>query len=363
MMPFEMGADSRAAQRVDHLAAHVLQEPRSVHLAHPGAPAPTFPIACAGVSENLSEETCQPCGPALTILDGGTGHQLKAMGIEISGPVGSMRRFLGVAVANVEKPQMVKDAHLAYIDAGAEIITTNNYACVPKCLEHATTGDASLHKDGIAGMVAEAGKLARASCDERPGCKAKVAGCLPPLAESYRADKVGPFEENLKQYEIIAKSIAPYSDLLLCETMSTADEARAAVTAAVSTGLPIWVSWTLNENKPVLRSGESIKDAVEAVQRVKGAKIEACLFNCTSPEIITEAMPILCKLVPPGIRIGAYANGFCTAESGSGEYRDLSPEEYHDSFAAKWIESGATIVGGCCGVFPRHISHLTKMLK
>merc|ERR1712056_58069 len=70
------------------------------------------------------------------------------------------------------------------------------------------------------------------------------------------------------------------------------DEARAAVTAAAETGLPIWVSWTLDENQPVLRSGESIELAFQAISEVAGANLEACLFNCTSPEICTVAMPI-----------------------------------------------------------------------
>jgi len=327
--------------------------------------------ASGGVPVELSLKfSCKTC-ETVTILDGGMGHQLKAMGIEIKGEVGSIRRFLGVAVANTENPQMVKDAHLAYIDAGAQVVTTNNYACVPKCLEHADgpsgEGDSVLHNGGVAGMVAAAGKLAREACDERPGCNAKVAGCMPPLAESYRADLVGPYEQNLEQYLIIAKSIAPFSDLLICETMSTVDEARAAVTAGATTGLPIWVSWTLKENEPVLRSGESLKDAVEAVMMVPGAKVEACLFNCTSPEIVSVAMPQLRELAP-GVRIGAYANGFSKQSAdgsiigGCGEYRDLSPNEYHDSFAADWIKSGATTVGGCCGIFPKHISHLKKML-
>lgn len=296
----------------------------------------------------------------MTILDGGMGHQLKAMGIEISGPVGSMKRFLGVATANFDKKDVVKDAHLAYIDAGAQVITTNTYSCVPKCLEQqaATEVGRTLIRDGIQGIIGEAGKLARAACEARPGCGVKVAGCMPPLAESYRPDKVGPFEDNVKDYMVIAKSIAPYSDLLLCETMSTVDEARAAVTAAASTGLPIWVSWTLDENKPVLRSGESIKEAFAAVKSVAGANLQAVLFNCTSPEIITVAMPMLRELAPD-MPIGAYANGFCTAESGDGEYRDLNPEQYHE-FTQKWIASGATLVGGCCGVFPRHIAHLGK---
>merc|ERR1719408_903637 len=98
----------------------------------------------------------------VAILDGGMGHQLKAMGVEISGPVGSMRRFLGVAVANVEQKQMVKDAHLAYIDAGAKIITTNTYSCVPKCLEQVAATDIgkTIQRDGIGCIIVEAGKIA-----------------------------------------------------------------------------------------------------------------------------------------------------------------------------------------------------------
>ena len=71
----------------------------------------------------------------ITLLDGGMGHQLKAMGVTIKGVVGTMERFLGVAMANTDNPDLVRDAHLAYIDAGAQIITTNNYAVVPACME------------------------------------------------------------------------------------------------------------------------------------------------------------------------------------------------------------------------------------
>jgi len=297
---------------------------------------------------------------AVTILDGGMGHQLKAMGVEISGPVGSMRRFLGVAMANLEQPELVRDAHLAFIDAGADVVTTNSYSCVPKCLGHMPDG--TLGEGGIESIVAAAGRCARAAVELRPERKVLVAGSLPPLAESYRPDKVGTFEDNLAQYRTIAASIAPFSDVLLCETMSTADEARAALTAAAETGMRTWVSWTLDEQRPVLRSGESIEEAVAALAAVPGAErvLEACLFNCTSPEIMVAAMPMLRAAAPASVQIGGYANGFLTASSGSGEYRDLDHDEYHDSFVSKWIASGATVVGGCCGIFPPHIAAIKK---
>ena len=60
----------------------------------------------------------------------------------------------------------------------------------------------------------------------------KIAGSLPPLAESYRSDLVGPFKDNVLQYRVIVNALLDYVDLFLCETMSTAMESKAAVVAA-----------------------------------------------------------------------------------------------------------------------------------
>lgn len=164
---------------------------------------------------------------AALLLDGGMGHQLKRMGVAIEGEVGTMQRFLGVAIANEANPQLVRDAHLSYIDAGADVITTNNYAVVPAALqlsEEYRDDSAKLQQ-----LVAAAGAAARAALEARPGrAGLRVAGCLPPLHESYRADRVATIEENIKDYRLIASAIAPYADVLLCETMSTAEEALAA---------------------------------------------------------------------------------------------------------------------------------------
>ena len=164
---------------------------------------------------------------AALVLDGGMGHQLKRMGVAIEGEVGTMQRFLGVAIANEANPQLVRDAHLSYIDAGADVITTNNYAVVPAALN--LSKEYSNDSAKLQQLVAAAGAAARAARDARPErVGLRIAGCLPPLHESYRADRVASFEENIKDYRLIASAIAPFSDVLLCETMSTATEALAA---------------------------------------------------------------------------------------------------------------------------------------
>lgn len=296
----------------------------------------------------------------MVVLDGGMGHQLKAMGVKIEGKVGTLGRFLGVCHANTNDPELVVAAHLSFIDAGAEVITTNSYAVTPRVL--------ALCPDPAVDPQIRLEQLLRAACnaactarERRKGRKVQIAGCLPPLAESYRPDLVGGYSEILATYRTIAATIAPDCDLLLAETMSTVDEARAACTAASETGLPVWVAWTLDETSTLLRSGESVADAVAALAPIPN--MAGFLFGCSSPEAVSAALPLLrnAPTLPPEAKIGGYANGFVTAAGGQGEYRDLSDEEYY-TFVKGWLGSGATIVGGCCGIFPRHIEYLAKQV-
>jgi S-methylmethionine-dependent homocysteine/selenocysteine methylase len=61
----------------------------------------------------------------------------------------------------------------------------------------------------------------------------QIAGCLPPLSESYRSDLVGTFTNNVLQYPVIVTSLLDHVDLFLCETISTIAETKSAIEAAV----------------------------------------------------------------------------------------------------------------------------------
>ena len=87
------------------------------------------------------------------IMDGGMGHQLRRLGVEISGPIGSVERFLGVALANLEQEDLVRAAHDAYIEAGARVIITNSYATVP--------GIVGEDREKVELCVRRAGEIAR----------------------------------------------------------------------------------------------------------------------------------------------------------------------------------------------------------
>jgi S-methylmethionine-dependent homocysteine/selenocysteine methylase len=148
----------------------------------------------------------------------------------------------------------------------------------------------------------------------------------------------------------------------LCETMPSVAEAKAALLAAKKSGLPVWVSLTIqDDNKAQLRSGEPLSQAVAMLHEL-GA--DAILLNCSKPEAILAAWP---QMLSESGLTGAYANGFTSIDSlkpggtvTSMESRsDLNPEAYA-LFALQWAKNGAGLIGGCCEVGPAHIAELAK---
>jgi S-methylmethionine-dependent homocysteine/selenocysteine methylase len=270
------------------------------------------------------------------ILDGGMGRELWRRGIEVPA-------ILWSANALLVAPDTVQQVHADYIAAGADIITLNNYSLVPEPL--AAAGLA--HR--LDGLLADALALARRARERaaRPGIR--IAAALPPLANSYRADLIRPFDIAYPVYRRIAGSLATGVDLFICETMASAAEARAAALAGIESGRPVWVSWSLHDDASGrLRSGESVADGIAAVRDLP---VDAFLFNCSTPESIGAALPALRRLTDRPI--GAYANAFRPvpgnwdmARDGLLALRDdISPAAYA-TIVEQWENCGATIFGG-----------------
>ena len=291
----------------------------------------------------------------MKILDGGFGRELARRGAPFRQPEWS-------ALALTEAPDIVKEVHLDFIRAGAEVITTNNYAVVPFHVGQERFDNEVKDLVNIAVMQAK-------QAVKESGQKVLIAGCLPPLFGSYRADL---FQENEaeKLAKPIIESLAPHVDFWLAETQSCLKEVETVHALLPKDQRDFWVSFTLQDElkleQPLLRSGENIQQAAEMIIRL-GAK--AVLFNCCQPEVILKAIITIKRLLPDGIEIGAYANAFppqnneATANDGLDEVRtDLNPTLYL-KFAQEWKEAGATLIGGCCGIGPEHISELSKFFK
>lgn len=290
-------------------------------------------------------------GHTCLLLDGGMGQELAARGID------TKSTGLWSARALIDQPELVVAVHRDFIEAGADVITTNSYATTRRRL--ADDSDAFERLNQAAGTLAVRAR-------DASGQDVRIVGSLPPLHGSYRPDRVRPVEELEPLYREQAEVLAPYVDGFICETMSTRSEALAASRGASATGLPVWVSWTVaDDGSGRLRSGETVADAIAALE---GVSVSAMLLNCSMPESIDAALPALAKNA--GVPVGAYANGFQAIspdhEVADGRQvpdarADLDPPLYAGR-AERWLDAGARIIGGCCEVGPAHIAALRALL-
>ena len=292
------------------------------------------------------------------ILDGGMGRELQRRGAPFRQPEWS-------ALALSEAPQAVEAVHAAYIDSGANVITSNSYAVVPFHI-----GEERFAAEGQA-LAALAGELARRAV-EASGKSVRVAGSLPPLFGSYRPDLFDA-SRAAQLLAPLVKGLAPHVDLWLAETQSSTVEARAIHAGLPKDGKPFWLSFTLKDEDtddvPRLRSGEPVADAA-AVAAELG--VQTLLFNCSQPEVIGDAIDAAratFERLGVQINIGAYANAFppqpeeATANDGLDPLReDLDPPGYL-RWAADWQQRGASHLGGCCGIGPEHIAVLAQKLR
>ena len=295
----------------------------------------------------------------ICLLDGGTGRELLRIGAPFGQPEWSAR-------ALIEGPEFVTRVHEGFVAAGAQVITTNSYAVVPFHL-----GQARFDADGHR-LAALAGRLARDVADRSPHAVA-VAGCLPPLCGSYRADL---FDANVARpiLATLVDALAPSVDHWLAETLSAVVEAELVREIVGAGGKPLWLAFTISEDMgsgaiPRLRSGEPVAEAVAASLRLGAAAI---LFNCSRPEVmgaaVSEAVQVRRAHGERGhLPIGVYANAFVPTErlveanAGYTELRhDVSPTAYLE-WARDWVARGARIVGGCCGIGPEHIAALRSL--
>ncbi len=286
----------------------------------------------------------------ITILDGGLGRELQRLGAPFRQPEWS-------ALALMEGPEFVTQAHEAFAQAGAKVISTNSYAIVPFHIGEACFAERGIELAGIAGQ------LARDVADQQG---LTVAGSLPPVLGSYRPDL---FEVKAARaiLSVLIEGLSPFADLWIAETLSTLGEAELIGELLAGDQRPLWLSFTLNdEGDAMLRSGETIQDAAAVALKLGAA---ALLFNCSAPEVMEDAVRRAKAAVgSDAIRIGVYANGFAHSEeqvdanAGLRQIRaDLDPTHYL-GWAQKWVAAGATMVGGCCGIGPDHIRKLAEGL-
>ena len=268
----------------------------------------------------------------ITFLDGAMGTQLQNRGLQ-PGEIPELW--------NLTRPADITAVHRAYLEAGADIVSTNTFGANPAKYH----GDAPL-KDVIAAAV---------HCARDAGAK-RVALDVGPTGRLLKP--AGDFEFDAA-YDAFAEQIRlgaeAGADLVFLETFGDTYELKAALLAAKENAkLPILASVALGEDGKLLTGADV--DTIAAL--FNALKPDAAGFNCGfGPD---RLLPFLKRFAErTNLPIIAKPNAGLPKVVDGKTVFTVGPEEFARDVAA-CIEAGATYVGGCCGTTPRHIAAIKR---
>ncbi|MEZ8087737.1 methionine synthase [Vibrio sp. 10N.286.52.C3] len=267
------------------------------------------------------------------------------------------------------QPKLIKDIHMEYLEAGADILETNTFNAT-------TIAMADYDMESLSEEINfAAAKLAREAADEwtakTPDKPRFVAGVLGPTNRtcSISPDVNDPgyrnvsFDELVEAYSESTRAlIKGGSDLILIETIFDTLNAKACAFAVesvfeeVGIALPVMISGTITDASGRTLSGQTTEAFYNALRHVKPISFG---LNCAlGPDELREYVGEMSRISE--CNVSAHPNA--GLPNAFGEY-DLSPEDMAEH-VKEWAESGfLNLIGGCCGTTPEHIREMAEAVE
>ncbi len=272
----------------------------------------------------------------ITYCDGGAGTLLQSWGLKAGEKPETW---------NITNPDKIIEMHRLYLEAGANIITT------------CTFGANRLKFDNLEEIVTAAVGNAKTACEGYNDAYVALdigptGKMLEPLGDLGFEEAVSIFSETVK---IGAKAGA---DLILIETINDSYEAKAAVLAAKENcDLPVFITCVYDESHKLMTGA----DPASMIAMLEGLGADAIGMNCSlGPKQMAEIVPEFVKYSSVPIIVNPNA-GLPRSENGKTVF-DIDADEFSDIMCGI-VNSGATIIGGCCGTTPEHIRKTVKKTK
>lgn len=285
------------------------------------------------------------------VLDGAFGTELERLGVDIKHPLWSSKALL-------DSPELVKQVHASYLEAGADIIESSSYqATVAGFVKQGYSVEEATH------LFKLSLRLAKEVRDTiKP--EALVAASLGPYGAflANGSEYTGAYRINYDElkgfhYHRIELIIEEGPDILALETVPTFEEARALaeVLEELPSGIPSWISFACKDAVHTT-GGDSLQEIaafLDAAKSVTGIGI-----NCTSPEyvepLIRSVRQETAKPIIVYPNLGEVYDGVTkTWSGGKTPFIDYVPS---------WLKAGANVIGGCCRTTPDTIRQVAKRL-
>ncbi len=290
------------------------------------------------------------CANDIVLLDGGTGSELQRRGV-------AMNRDAWSGVAAYTHKELLREIHADYIEAGAEIITTNTFGTTRFVLEAAGLGDEFTNVNRLAIEAAVEGR------DMAAQSSVAIAGsisCLPP-----RLDVAAYPDESSERdgyHELVEVLAEGGVDLIALEMMEDTHHAVMAMEAALSVGLPVWLGVSCrfaNDGETLVGFDFPETPLTDPLRTLIPLGASVVNVMHTDPEAVGQAIAEVRALWPGPVGVYPELGDFSAPNwnfTSSPSPADLAQE------ALSWVESGARLLGGCCGTTPDHIRGLRDAL-
>lgn len=287
----------------------------------------------------------------ILILDGAMGTMLQRKGLQ-----GNSESF------NLTNPETIAEIHNEYIEAGADIITTNSFSAN-------SISQSEYNLSDKAGLMAEAAaRIARKAADEAPR-KIWVAGSVGPtskslsLAQNINDPILRPysFDEMADAFEVQIRGLVKGGvDLLLFETCFDALNTKAALYAIrhipEASDIPIMISASMSDRSGRTLTGQTMEAFYRSVQHCSPLSFG---LNCSLGA--EEMIPLIAEVASfATCAVSCYPNAGLPNEMG--EY-DETPSQMAESVRKMALAGSVNIVGGCCGTTPEHIKAVAEAVK
>jgi len=280
-------------------------------------------------------------GKEVIVFDGGVGTYLYEKGIYINACFDEL---------NLTNPDLVLQVHRDYVSAGADVLETNTFGANRFKL-------ASYNLDGKVAEISRRGvELARAAA----GDAVLVAGSVGPLGIQIEPLGRLSFDEAKDAFrEQVAALLEGGADLIVLETFGHIPELLQAIRAVreLSADIPLMAQATISDELTLL-SGAPL----EAFAREVGAqKVDVIGLNCSvGPKSMLDGLEMLKPLTALPVSVQPNAGN---PQSIGGRNLYMTSPEYLAEYAKRFIQTGAAIVGGCCGTNPDHIRAIRRAVQ
>jgi homocysteine S-methyltransferase len=285
-------------------------------------------------------------GPAPVVLDGGLATELEARGADLSDALWSARLL-------ADDPAAIEAVHLAYLEAGAQVLVTASY-------QASVEGFSRLGMDAAAAeaLLRRSVELARRA-RERAGGDALVAASVGPYGavlaggQEYSGDYGSVSERDVEAFHErrLRVLLAAGPDCVACETIPRQSEAAALARVLDRLDAPdAWISFSARDGRTTSH-GEPIEEAVAAA--VESPRVVAVGVNCTAPDHVAELLARARTVT--GLPLVAYPNNARIWDAATRRWSDAGAVALPPDMVAGWIDAGARLIGGCCGFGPQAV--------